>query len=66
MSASKIIGVRLNQVEQEMLEKCRNSSMIGDLGTSEYFRLLLHREYDRRFGTGQGKIKPSDAYTCRP
>lgn len=44
---SKIITLRLNQAEQDMLAKvCHNPN--GDLNPSELLRLLLHREFTRR------------------
>lgn len=44
---------KINTTEAEMLEKCLKSNTRGDLTKSEYFRLLLHRDYEKRFGQGR-------------
>lgn len=54
---SRIIPVRLNTAEQEMLATCQASDVRGDMNASELFRLLLHREYNRRV-KGTSKVSP--------
>jgi len=62
MAESKMVGVRLNTVEQVMLAKCQKSNSRGDLNASEFFRLLLRREYGRRFGDSDD-AKPKEFST---
>lgn len=49
---SKIVTLRLNADEQAMLAAVCQSQLQGDRNASEMFRLLLHREYNRRHGLG--------------
>jgi hypothetical protein len=46
--ASKIVPLRLTNIELEMLDAVSKSSVRGDLSRSETLRLLIHREYNRR------------------
>jgi len=55
MANSKIVALRLGPDEFEMLSKVKLSEVRGDLNNSEMFRLLLRREFERRFGGGQVK-----------
>jgi len=57
MAASKVITFRLQAHEQIMLNKCLTSNDRGDVNPSEFFRLMLRREYGRRFGSGD-EAKP--------
>lgn len=67
--ATKIVPVKLNDEEQEMLKFCKTSETRGALNSSELFRLLLHREYARR-KTGKSVVKSeaisSDFRSGRP
>lgn len=58
--ASKIIGVRLNEQEQEMLAKISESGIRGDLSSSSMLRLLIHREYNRRLGLPKPEARDFD------
>lgn len=42
--------IRLNAKENEMLQEVCKSEVRGDHSAAELFRLLLHREYNRRKG----------------
>lgn len=55
MAESKIVAVRLGPDELDMLAKVKLSEVRGDLNNSEMVRLLVRREYERRFGGGQVK-----------
>lgn len=56
--SSKIVPVRLNEEEQQMLTAICRSAVSGDLTPSEKIRQLIHREFNRR--QGLEKPDPSD------
>jgi len=35
-----------------MLARCRKNDVGGDVNNSEFFRLLLYRDYEKRFADG--------------
>ena len=55
---SKIYSLRLRPREVEMVESLRVSERIGEQRSSDFFRMLLHREWNRR--RGLAKVKLSD------
>lgn len=60
-----IITLRLQADEVAALEKICQSKVRGDLNRSEMLRLLIRREYQRRFGGGGGVGGHEYSTECR-
>jgi hypothetical protein len=64
---SVIVPVRLRESEVQMLKAVCPSDVRGDLNSGELFRLLLHREFNRR--NGLPSPRPADyqsAFRVKP
>lgn len=55
---SRVVTIRLKSAEVGMMEELtRHFGKTEDVSATEFFRLLLYREWNRR--KGLGKVKPS-------
>lgn len=60
MAKSRLMSVRLSEAESRMLDAVLTSKELGTLNASEWVRMMIHREYQKR-KTGKSKV-PSEAY----
>lgn len=69
MAKSRLMSVRLSEAESRMLEALLESEKLGKLNPSEWVRMMIHREHQKRT-TGRSKLEgtvyKSDVRIGRP